>query len=131
MFERRPLFLAVGIALGTLTISGCGSSGGGGGDSHQGVHTPSGASPGVGASQTPTPLEPGLVRVAVADSAFDVATITNSERVIDRLDVYTGSADVSGVDEWHGNAVTSTITGGPLGNARLDLLKIEDSQGAT
>ena len=131
MFERRPLFLAVGIALGTLTISGCGSSGGGGGDSSQGVHTPSGASPGVGASQTPTPLEPGLVRVAVADSAFDVATITNSERVIDRLDVYTGSADVSGVDEWHGNAVTSTITGGTLGNARLDLLKIEDSQGAT
>ncbi len=67
----------------------------------------------------------------MTDSAFDVATITNSERVIDRLDVYTGTADVSGVDEWHGNAVTSTITGGTLGNARLDLLKIEDSQGAT
>ncbi|WP_219863439.1 S8 family serine peptidase [Vreelandella piezotolerans] len=131
MFERRPLFLAVGIALGTLSLSGCGSSGGGGGDSSQGVYTPSGSSPGVGASQTPEPLEPGLVRVAVTDSAFDVATITNSERVIDRLDVYTGTADVSGVDEWHGNAVTSTITGGTLGNARLDLLKIEDSQGAT
>lgn len=125
MFERRPLFLAVGIALGTLSLSGCGSSGGGGNNS-QGSFTFEGSDTDSGIT-----LEPGLVRVAVADSAFDVATITNPERIIDSLDVYTNSTDVSGIDEWHGNAIASTITGGTLGNARLDLLKIEDSQGAT
>lgn len=130
MLERRPLFLAVGIALGTLSLSGCGSSGGGG-DSRQGVHTPGGSSPNLSAGQLPIPLGPGLVRVAVADSAFDVASITNSERVIDSLDVYSGTSDVSGFDEWHGNAVSSAITSGNLGNARLDLLKVEDSLGNT
>ncbi|WFE71612.1 S8 family serine peptidase [Halomonas sp. M1] len=130
MLERRPLFLAVGIALGTLSLSGCGSSGGGG-YSSQGVHTPGGSSPNLSAGQLPIPLGPGLVRVAVADSAFDVASITNSERVIDSLDVYSGTSDVSGFDEWHGNAVSSAITSGNLGNARLDLLKVEDSLGNT
>ncbi|WP_404474354.1 S8 family serine peptidase [Vreelandella venusta] len=129
MFERHPLFLAVGIALSTLSLSGCSSSGGGGGS--QDMHTPSGFSSGVGASQAPVPLSPGLVRVAVADSAFDVAAIINSERVIESLDVHTGTSDVRGFDEWHGNAVSSAITSGNLGNARLDLLKVEDSLGNT
>jgi len=121
MPKQRPLFLTVGIAIG-LSLSGCSSSGGGGGQ-----HA-SGGSP---SRPSPAPLEPGLVRVAVADSAFDIATITNAERVIDSLDIYTNTTNVSGVDEWHGNAVASTITGGTLGNSRLDLLKVEDSQGAT
>lgn len=131
MFDRRPLFLAIGIALGTLSLSGCGSSGGGGGDGSQGVHTPQGFFPASVNNNSAEALKPGLVRVAVTDSAFDVASITNSQRVIGSLDVYTGSSDVSGVDEWHGNAVTSAITGGSLGNARLDLLKVEDSLGNT
>ncbi|NDL71396.1 S8 family peptidase [Vreelandella alkaliphila] len=122
MLKQRPLFLAAGIAIG-LSLSGCSSSGGGGGGQHA-----SGSSP---SRPSPAPLEPGLVRVAVADSAFDVATITNAERVIDSLDVHTNTTDVSGVDEWHGNAVASTITGGSLGSARLDLLKVEDGQGDT
>ncbi|MBR2515683.1 MAG: S8 family serine peptidase [Halomonas sp.] len=120
MLKQRPLFLTVGIAMG-LSLSGCSSSGGGG----------QYASGGSLSRPSPVPLEPGLVRVAVADSAFDVAAITNAERVIDSLDVYTNTTNVSGVDEWHGNAVASTITGGTLGNSRLDLLKIEDSQGDT
>lgn len=117
---QRPLFLTAGIAIG-LSLSGCSSSGGGG------QHA-SGGSP---SRPSPASLEPGLVRVAVADSAFDIATITNAERVINSLDIYTSTTNVSGVDEWHGNAVASTITGGSLGNSRLDLLKVEDSQGAT
>lgn len=72
-----------------------------------------------------------LVRVAVTDAAFNVDTIDNPERIIDTLDIYTNTSDVGGLNEWHGNAVASTITDGSLGNARLDLIKTEDPNGLT
>ncbi|WP_244183128.1 S8 family serine peptidase [Vreelandella songnenensis] len=65
------------------------------------------------------------IRLAVVDSAFDVENLTNNHLVIDTLNVHTNSTDVSGGNEWHGNAVASVITGGTLGNARLDLIKVE------
>ncbi|WP_224106453.1 S8 family serine peptidase [Vreelandella aquamarina] len=65
------------------------------------------------------------IRLAVVDSAFDTDTLTNNHLVIDTLNVHTSGTDVSGGNEWHGNTVASVITGGTLGNARLDLIKVE------
>ncbi|QNI04784.1 S8 family serine peptidase [Halomonas sp. SH5A2] len=109
--------------LSGIGLTGCGSSGGG---------VSSGPAPSDSGSTTNVvPAEPATVRVAVADSGFDVKNIVNNDLVIDSLNIYTGGTDVSGGDEWHGNVVTSTITGGSLGNARLDLLKTANSDGVT
>lgn len=127
MFDRHPIFLAVTAALAGLTLAGCSSGGGSpSSDPGQGVHTPSPLPLHSGTSASVAVAEPGNVRVAVADSGFNVTTITNHQRVIDSLNIHTGSIDVSGGDEWHGNVVASTITSGILGNARLDLIKVEN-----
>lgn len=123
MFDRHPLFLAVAVALGSISLTACSS--GGGGVSSNTAPSDSGSTTNI------APSEPLSVRVAVADTGFDVDDIVNSELVIDSLNIYTGSTDVSGGDEWHGNVVASTITGGSLGNARLDLLKVANSDGVT
>ncbi|MGQ7262624.1 S8 family peptidase [Vreelandella sp. V005] len=119
MHDSRPLFLAVTSVLASIALAGC-SSGGGGVSSTPSTLPPKGAT-----STSVTPVGPVDVRVAVADSGFDIAAITNSERVIDSLNVHTGGSDVSGGNEWHGNVVSSVITGDELGRARLDLLKVE------
>lgn len=133
MGNRHPLALAIGMALGTLSIAGCSSGGGGAseGDPDQGVHNAAPAS--SSNTSTPSPIDltkentpiSAKIRLAVVDSAFDITRLTKNHLVIDTLDVHTGSTDVSGSNEWHGNAVASTITGGTLGSAQLDLIKIE------
>lgn len=119
MHDRRPLYLAMTSVLASVALSGC-SSGGGGISS-----APSTLPPNSGTTISVPPLGPVDVRVAVADSGFDIAAIINSERVIDSLNVHTGGSDVSGGNEWHGNVVSSVITGDELGRARLDLIKVE------
>ncbi|WNL37643.1 S8 family serine peptidase [Halomonas sp. PAMB 3232] len=76
-------------------------------------------------------IEPLGVRVGIVDSGFDIDRILNNDVVIDSLNVHTGLKDVSGGNEWHGSVVASTISGGQLGNARLDLIKVEDASGTT
>ncbi|WP_252109327.1 MULTISPECIES: S8 family serine peptidase [unclassified Halomonas] len=76
-------------------------------------------------------IEPFGVRVGVVDSGFDIDRIINNDVVIDSLNVHTGLKEVSGGNEWHGNVVASTISGGTLGSARLDLIKVEDPSGTT
>ncbi|MFG6667466.1 S8 family serine peptidase [Halomonas sp. HNIBRBA4712] len=155
--KPHKLAVAIALAFAAVSLAGCGGGGGGGGgagnpddDSTPGVHTPA-----------PAPVEPPPVdkpmkrmapdetapfdeqrtekrwsdplgvRVGVIDSGFDVNTIIDSQRVIDRLNVHTGQSDVSGGDEWHGNAVASTVTSGELDSARLDLIKVADANGQT
>lgn len=119
MHDRRPLFWAVTSVLAGVVLAGC-SSGGGGVSS-----SPSTLPPIGGTTTSVPPVGPVDVRVAVADSGFDIAAITNSERVIDSLNVHTGGSDVSGGNEWHGNVVSSVISGDERGRARLDLIKVE------
>lgn len=127
MFDRHPLFLAISTVLAGIVLAGCSSGGGGSSsDPNQGIHTPSPLPSSSGTSTSVAPVGPVTVRVAVADSGFDVTAITNNERVIDSLNIHTGNSDVSGGDEWHGNVVASTITSGVLGSARLDLIKVEN-----
>lgn len=126
--QRRPLCLAIAVAIGSLTLTAC-SSGGGGVSNNDAPneYTPSSSTSTPAApSVSVSPLSPDEVRVAVVDSAFNQAELINSERVIDSLNIHTGGRDVSGGNEWHGNVVASTITGGTLGNARLDLIKVEN-----
>ncbi|MGO2992698.1 MAG: S8 family serine peptidase [Halomonadaceae bacterium] len=134
MGNRNPLVLAIGMALGTISLTGC-SSGGGSSDSGvdptQGVHNatpslaPSNLSSGTISFNEESSTSPAEIRLAVVDSAFDINSIPNNHLVIDTLNIHTNTRDVSGGNEWHGNAVASTITSGALGSARLDLIKIE------
>ncbi len=122
MFDKHPLFLAMAAVLASSALAGC-SSGGGGVSSgpSQSVFSP----PIDDSSTNQVPVGPVDVRVAVTDTGFDIASITNSERVIDSLNIHTGNSDVSGGNEWHGNVVSSVISGGDQGRARLDLIKVE------
>ncbi len=96
-----------------------------GGPGH-GVHVPASLPvPDVAATTPQAPATPSHIRVGVVDSAFDVAAITNSHLVVDTLDVHTGAREVRGANQWHGSVVASTISGGTLGVAELDLIKTE------
>nr|WP_301282905.1 S8 family serine peptidase [Halomonas sp. 707D7] len=135
MDSRYRLLLSAGFVVGALSLEGCSSGGGGGGGGasegtpDQGVYTPmsqpapSTSGPVSGVSVAPA--RAAFVRVGVVDGAFDVTAIANRQRVVDSLNVHTGGTDVRGGNEWHGNVVASTISGGALGVAELDLIKIE------
>ncbi|CAM3790422.1 S8 family serine peptidase [Vreelandella rituensis] len=126
--KKQPLAIAIAIASTSIILTGCGGGGGGGGGTKptddSGLHEYTPEEP-----STPT-YDLQAVRVAVVDGGFDKDAIDNKERIIDSYSILTEESDVLSDNPWHGNVVASTVTLDPLGNSRLDLIKISNGDGA-
>ncbi|WP_346796493.1 S8 family serine peptidase [Halomonas sp. Bachu 37] len=127
--KKQPLAIAIAIASTSIILTGCMGGGGGGGTkptNDSGLHEPSPTTP------TPEPNTPAYdlkpTRVGVIDGGFDKNDIANNELIIDSYSIDSGESDVSSENPWHGNVVASTVTSDPLGNSRLDLIKISNGE---
>lgn len=70
--------------------------------------------------ESPSSLPTTDIRVAVVDASFDADVVSDSNAVMDSVDIHGGSRAVTGTNDWHGNTVASIVPGGH----QLDLIKV-------
>lgn len=123
--------LSLMVVLASLSLAGCSSA------SHSTAHQdtpPVSTSDNQATTQSERRLTPRTVtpdvRVAVVDMSFNPSQIDNNFRVAGGVDIHSGTSDVRGRNEWHGNTIASVITSSEHGNPVVDLIKVENGSGA-